>query len=508
MTFLYPQSDLDSPAALTALLGSFWSGTYEGSSEIEAYAGSRAILEQQTLQNFREAADATSRQKIPVYHTDLWYQLVLRESEMNSKDFSIPKYGEHFVYGAQPDTDITLLYGEPTDKGIFAFEAPHGLISIPAIFSRTDRPSVSWLSGLEYTIDDGYIKFINNPFETTGVALREVVEKGVVVDREVSLWAFRSQWDLEYIWTHFGYVTGVKLGSSPGYKKLVNGLMDAAIDGGSLRSITEIISAVAGAPTVIEDEETVEYVATDSRSVLVITDKNCYRHGKAAVPTVSVGDRVAKGEFLCLAARMHFPGREPKPDWLAALSLDESYTSRFYRGGLLFIDQDLDVTVSSESGKTRIDFEVMGYRPTITKFWNDVHALGVSSGSTLANLLDKRPDPNTEPTSESLPSTINPLEFLLDNVLRNNATIVLLRPTEFGEDKLPLSALGAIRRTLPPQQTAIILVQLEAVEDSAIQDGSSSISSLQWLGELDEEGTIQPGQVELSFAGYTDAVCW
>jgi hypothetical protein len=215
MAYNYPDSDLNKPQLLLSLLGSFWSDTYDGASDVQAFAAARAQLEAQTVQNFREAVDATSREKVPVFHTQLWHQLILKESEMNGIDFSIPKYGEGFVYGAQPTTDITILYGRPTNRDVFAFPAPQGIVKAPSLFNRTDLPSVSWFVGLDYVLEDDYIKFNQNPFEVAELPIRDVIEGAEVVDREIALWLFMSEWDLDIVWTHYGHIQGIKLPSSP-----------------------------------------------------------------------------------------------------------------------------------------------------------------------------------------------------------------------------------------------------------------------------------------------------
>jgi hypothetical protein len=508
MTFTYPITDLERPKVLLDLLGSFWASTYGGSHDVESYLSSRAQLEKQTVQNLREAIDATSRLKVPVYHTALWYQLILKESEMNDLDFSIPKYGEEFLYGPQPITEETILYGEPTNRNVFAFKVPVGLAVIPGIYNRTDSPTISWLNGLEYEIEEGYLKLINNPFDTSGLAVRDVVTDGEVTDREVALWLFNSQWDVDMIWVHYGHILGIDLPSSRSYKNLVNSVFDAIVEGSSIGSVSNVIAAVADVPTIIEDDEVVEAIIRDQDSLTIVTDKNSYIHGATATAAVAVGDEVHKGQLLCLAAQTYSPGHEEKPSWLSGLCMEESYIDRFFRGGILFIDDDLPLVVTTEDGRTRADLTLHGDPITVDMFLDEIHFRGLHSGETLANLLDIRETPSGDPTAASLPSTVNPLKFLLDNILRNNALIVLLRPSEFGPNALPVQSLSALRRILPPQRTVIIVVQAEAIEDSEIESGSDNLAKVQWMTEIDEDSAIEAGSGNLDPAGYTNTICW
>lgn len=507
MTYIYPKSDLDRPEILSGLLGSFWSGTYEGSHDVESFLSSRARLEAQASQNLQEAINATSRLEIDPLHTEIWHPLILKESEMNQDDFSVPKYGEGFVYGAQPETDITLLYGDPLLRDVYAFPLPDGLKEVPLAANRTDAPTVSWQYGLDLIIEDGWLKFRKNPFDNENISVRQIIEDDTVVDREVVLWLFRSKWDKDYIWIHFGHILGYRLDSSEPYKRLVNAVFDAIVEGNSIDAVDNLVAAITDTPLALE-EETVEKILTTSKAVVVITDKNAYRHSPDSTPAVSVGDELHKGQFICKAGELFSPAHDTKPEWLAAVSLDEALTDQVYRGGLLFIDEDLPVTITTEDSRTRVELDVRGFPRTVSKFWDEVHARGVQDGTTLANLLDLRPSPIDDPTAASLPTTENPLDFLLENILRNNALIVTIRPPEFGTNQLPFTAFSLLRRILPPQKTVILIVQLESNENSVPQTGEEEIEPTIWLVEFSEDGILSAENEELLPGGYTDGVCW
>lgn len=507
MTYIYPKSDLDKPEVLSELMGSFWSGTYEGSHDVESFLASRAKLDAQASQNLLEAKDVTSRLNISPFHTELWYPLVLKESEMNLDDFSIPKYGEGYVYGPQPETEITILYGEPMQRDVFAFPCPANLKEAPLAVNRTDAPTISWQYGLDLIIEDNWLKLRKNPFEEADISVRQIIEGDSVVDREVVLWLFRSKWDKDYIWEHYGYVIGYKLDSSEPYKRLVNAVFDAIVEGNSIDAVANLVAAITDVPLALE-EETVEKILSTSKALVVITDKNAYRHNPDSTSTVNEGDVLHKGQFLCMAGELFSPAHDTKPEWLAAISLDEALTDQVYRGGLLFVDDDLPVEVSTEAGRTRVELTVKGFPRSVNAFWDEVHDRGVADGTTLANLLDLRADPVDDPTAASLPETQNPLEFLLENILRNNALIVTIRPPEFGENQLPFTAFSLLRRILPPQKTVILIVQLESNEDSVPQIGEESLEPTIWLVEFIEDGVLDPGADDLLPAGYTDGVCW
>lgn len=80
---------------------------------------------------------------------------------------------------------------------------------------------------------------------------------------------------------------------------------------------------------------------------------------------------------------------------------------------------------------------------------------------TLAHLLDKRAQPDGEPSAKDLPATINPLKFLIENTLRNNAFCVTIRISALGQNRLGMYNIRHIRQLLPPQTLMFLVCQLD-----------------------------------------------
>ena len=79
----------------------------------------------------------------------------------------------------------------------------------------------------------------------------------------------------------------------------------------------------------------------------------------------------------------------------------------------------------------------------------------------MAMLLDTRSEPTTQPTALALPAQINPLRFLIQNVLRNNTYLVSLKPSGFGKNALKLPYSTVSRKTVPPHTLGIVLIELD-----------------------------------------------
>jgi hypothetical protein len=84
---------------------------------------------------------------------------------------------------------------------------------------------------------------------------------------------------------------------------------------------------------------------------------------------------------------------------------------------------------------------------------------------TLAHMLDKRRQPDSEPSERHLPATINPLRFLIENVLRNNVFIVRIDVPALGQNRLGLYNVRHLRQVIPPQTAMIVIFELAAKTD-------------------------------------------
>lgn len=91
--------------------------------------------------------------------------------------------------------------------------------------------------------------------------------------------------------------------------------------------------------------------------------------------------------------------------------------------------------------------------------------------STLAHRLDKRAVSYGEPTPLDLPATLNPLKFLMQELLGNHLAILKVR-----QDCIPSDltfCFPLLRQLLPAEDAVLIVKELEPLEDRLLP---SSIS--------------------------------
>jgi len=216
-------------------------------------------------------------------------------------------------------------------------------------------------------------------------------------------------------------------------------------------------------PLVIEATETVEEIVADDFWQWVITDQHAYRFVRGSTVLVSVGQVVHSGEPLTNTLEFYEfnRGQVPPPEDIRALAIGRGFLAEGYFQDLVFENKIVPTVVTTDDlGLTKIEFEVGGFPGDVDRFWNTVHAKGVVSGQTLAHLLDQRTIKVGEPGPIALPTTINPLGFLLQNLFRQNLTVVVVKPSLFGPNALGTGRARVLNKLVPPHTALILLAEL------------------------------------------------
>jgi len=449
-------NDQKQSAAVIELLGTHWSSFYKDDGFVAALAAAATESEKQAQALVEETAAIGDRQTMPLLHTKNWYALVLRQSEMRRNGY---RYGLGLTYGTG------VKYGETGAGDTFDFPLPPALVSIGAAVERLNRPTCCWLSGIDCTIEDGFLRLRSNPFEDSAFTKNEIFNNGVIVDFETVLWLFKTGWDKNYPEKHYGYLFDLQLPSSTCAMRLLNAVMDAAIDGTSRRHIDEVVAAATGLDFCRTDGEIVELVTTDRNGLVLATDRNVYRFPSSVVPQVSKGDVLAAGDQLVDALQPIELNRGTE-SVVPLIELDRGFLPADFAYSLVFNNLESPVTVS-EGGTTALEFDVGGAPNDVALFWQLVRAAEQERGYTLAQLLDRRTPPlASEPTTATLPATINPAEFLADNLLIGNALLYVVK-SQFATEGLGLSWLRVFRDIVPPWNAVIVIVSL-SVADAAV----------------------------------------
>lgn len=523
-TYVYPGSDLDRGQALIATLGTFWSRIYAAKDQMQSYTGSTATLAAQNYQNLLETVSALSRFDVPIFHKQFWVPIRIRRSDLTparvvNNFFDVGAY-KFDMPSTQFDgvVDKNLFYFAAPDRLNSVGQIFNRIIHPTVALIENVDYVVDTKSGT--------IAFVSNPFENPGFTKKLVAagDKGAS-DEEIILWGFRGLFDYEYVFNQFAYALGMRLASSQGFKDLMNAVFDGLISGGATCADLDLaISAICGIPLTVEPEETVEVVDNDTHGLFVATDKNLYRFGDFAEAIVKPGQVVRAGSQLIRGFEIDefFVGHTYDPllrdgnstccpvpasvlatnaaqdlltesddelflnaaaenctprKALSALALDRGFLSACFYGDLVFENKEVPLIVDTAdpSGYTYVSFKVAGMPNDVKQFFDEIHDRGVTAARaaqpcpddqprryTLAHFLDRRKTPISEPGPEHLPTTINPLRFIVENTLRNNVFVVKLTVSALGRNRLGLYNIRHLRQLLPPGTVMILVFDLEA----------------------------------------------
>lgn len=486
----YPVDNFDQGKTLLEQLGSFWVNIFEDADRLQALTAADAQIWAQSHLNLLEAAAAVSRFTIPVFHTENWFLWTVRLSDKTSQ---ASRCGiDQGIYGAADGFEQT--YGGENNTPTTELPAPPGLCDAAfTIQNMVVYPSRIWVNGVDYLYDEvrNVLRFRDNPFLDPLIPKRDIVNNlGQKVDEEIAMWIYKGSFDLEYVYKQFGYVLGLKLKSSDGYKQLLNSLWDMYLEGMTIEHLNLFLSALSGAPLSLDSEETVEVIRREVDSTVIVTTSRVYRASNSAGILVSVGDTIYAGTPLTDAISVtELSSHNPDYSKLPYLSLSNNLLGGSYRGDLVFKNHDVELEYLGRDADNRamVKFETSGFPGDVALFWDFVHSTGKNpngptGGKTLANLLDVRTNKVGEPIKQSLPSLINPLQFVVENLLRNNLFVISIKLGSFLKGAPGDLMLTHLRDVIPANTTFIAMVTLPDLSDSV---------DLTFEGSYDEAGVSE-----------------
>jgi len=465
MAIFYPSNQLEDPEFVAGLLGSFWSSLYGGRDQVVAFVDGRCQLEQQTFNDIQNLYSAGGRLTVPLFRRLRWFPVRIRESG------TIP--AEILPYGT-----TGLLYGAPgvlygvSPFGSVAFAAPESLADVAVVCSHMTTPAVCLTKLIDFRVDRTAhrLVFVDDPFANPLFPVSDILDENLaVVDREIELWLFQADFDEEWMADLYGFVVGLGTPSSTGYKALVNELWDALVGGSARAQLDGVLSAMTGAERAIADGEVVEYVTSDSVGKLVITDKEVYRFHPDATILVSVGEILIKGQYLADTYIVYDINRGQMPPTWPALTLGRGFLFPGATDELTFQNATLPTTYIADDGFgfAELRFPIGGDPGDVDAFFDEMQARGRAINQTLAMSLDNRTNPVGQPGPTNVPAMLNPMELVIQQVLRYNALLVTIQGSQFGPDAFGLDlGTSVIRFVMPPWTTLLGLIRLTGVGES------------------------------------------
>lgn len=458
---IYPQDELDDPFALIGLVGNFWLDVFTYPEQVQSLFSARASQDKQITSNFNELLNSISRAKIKPLRRKTWHLLNFDIVDRNKTYVNIPRYG---ITTAVYNTEI--FYNNSETLSYTAYPLPAKLKNVPLLVNRISASSYVAVNNINYIVQDGVILFVNDPALDSNI---------IADDGKFSLWVFGSEWDERDLFYQFGYVISQEQASGQNYKNFINANYDAMVEGTSSRALDSLLESFTDVSSTKTDSEVVQQIFDFNNKKWVVTDKTVYSFHVTSSVTVAVGDTLTKGQPLTDTLKIQDFNLGVVPADVFALALGKNFMSAGFYQDLVFENQQYDTTVyTKKDGYTAIEFPVRGNPGDVEAFWEEVHSRGVAAGKTLAMLLDTRTNKVGQPGPLALPKKINPLEFLIKYLLRNNFILITMKPSKFGPKRLNLNLTYALRRLIPPHVGTVVLIELEAETDQINMDFDST----------------------------------
>ena len=172
----------------------------------------------------------------------------------------------------------------------------------------------------------------------------------------------------------------------------------------------------------------------------VVTDAAGYRLPSS--PVVAVGNVLAPLSPLGGAWALTRLG--PYKPALTYLTTPGWFHQNVAPGGITWYDQTVSLVVDVVGGRTRVRWALGGAsQGDVDAFWAESHNRGTAAGAkSLAQAMDLRATPVGDPGPESLPLTVNPLDFVCRQLFGGNAYLSVVSAAAFG----PNAASDAARQ--------------------------------------------------------------
>lgn len=465
MTNIIP-AEMTTSDSLLRLLGSFWSEIYQDDGQLRTILDGISALQWQSAINMQETEDCIDWSKTPVWHREQWYRLVLRDGQQVST--GIPyRYGTELYFG--PTDGIERSFGDYRVT-FTSYAVSTELAKAACIVNQMRNPTVWLTNGIDFYIDptESLIYFRTDPL-TDDRFQKELVSTDDGHVQQTIIWLHQADIDKQILQTNLGTALKLWANSSERYRELLVAVAEARVGGTTKTLLQRIITAVTQM-AFAKTTETVLAVVPEARQLLVLTDKNVYTAPATATAMVAVADQLSAGDAIFDIAEIITFRHGTVPAWLKSVTLGTNFLSPAISGPLTFVNADVPLLLEDQA----VRFSIGGTEEDVAAFWASVDAFGESSGVTLGERLDLRGPGYSPLRSQFLPETINPLEFLAQNVFRENVWGLRLKLLT-DADWLPVYWSQLLRELTPPHTSVLLFAELDALDSTGFLGATDTL---------------------------------
>jgi hypothetical protein len=496
-------------------LGFFWTRVFLGTEFLLGYTSSLAVP-------FKDLEDAMDN--LPDYMSR--YKIPLKEKEQN-RLFIFDE--ENLVTDADHYGDPGLVYGGGKFYGSqlqtfneFKFSFDDDLEPMFLTTSIIDPEAILQL-GVDYTIEDGFLIFKDNPFELQGV------EKQFRTDEDENqflisfLWGFQVEEDIQAVRDYFGILGGVVQRESTAlYKRAVNAAWNLKVDGATIVHMVEALSAITDVDFVNQDGTVLAVFEEGDRRV-VQTDNAVYTAPLDCQALVVESDQLLRGDIIFDAFKLK-SGRDfiDFADF-EALALGAGYVDRNYGGSLLFVNDLVDVTLGThpdavtfekaESGNgwykigadgiltgfVESEEEVLDTIDNTPQYFYEFFVGGTEEGvAQYMRDLNEQGDLDLsffEALAEKygrVPLKLNPFEEIKDLLLKYNSFYIKIKDS-IADQAMFNQLFSVLTRTISAGSTFFLIVEKTPIEEEVEAVIEESVEAF-LVAEIDEDVDSLPSE--------------
>lgn len=444
------------PWGLYDLLGGFWREQISDTELLKLQCFAELQNAEDALLVETDMVAAIGIQTVAPFRTRQWWGITLKESDLTIEP-NIITYGSPGIY-----YNGAYVYGQPAASS-YAWTLPGSFASIGVIMSSIIAPLAVWdVSSFSYDPSTSVLRFNSNPFtvipstllyNSDGTALTYTDAGGnVVQDKSIHLWIRNIGVDARTPYLRYGSVIGIPGVSSQPYIDVLKATWSMLLQGPSAEAFERGLLASAGL-RFVEGTEVVELIENDIDGVCVVTDQAVYRGALGSGVLVSVGDTINRGDFIFDTVTITDFGSGVPDDLstIPALILNPSLAD--ITGTVVVPNKTGTWTVvgTLPNGVPDVRFEVLGDPGDIKEFWDGVNARGLASGAPLSNFVNTL-------------APVNPLQFVIDNVLGKSLIFVTLKPQHFLVTESGF--LDRVHKLIPAGVLVVTQIVIDPVSDS------------------------------------------
>jgi hypothetical protein len=495
----FPSGDATDGQYLYRSLGSFWTQIFQDKNVLRAYTLGMAEELIQSYYKLEEVINQYAIKDIPLYSRKKWQPLIIKKSDFNKTPFVFETDGA--IFGVQPDTDNfyqgqVFRFGFPkgvSTAHVYSFTPKEKLVKFGAVANRLIDPSILLIPGSDVILKNGTLYFNTNLFDNTYIPRAKLIgdlnapvvyvddNGNTQQDEFIVLWLYHAELDADYLYANFGSVLNIHLPTEESYKTILQAIFNLAVEGPTITALRTAFSAFANAPTVIEAVETVEDIYPDNHYNYVITDKNVYKLAldRAVNTSIEIGGVLYAGDPITNDVKV-VDSTIDHAWWHSEITTNKiAFASHVFAANVkrqLFFENavrqvNLDVTtVYTETGPTtvrRLTFPVLGAPEDVASFQEYINqedylsSTGVKIKGNKNTIIDKLQFARN--ISASTP--INPVDFVFNNLFKNNTLLLKLDFYTNSQLQLFFSLLPNVRQYLPSHVYLIIYLQLKLTSD-------------------------------------------